>query len=163
MQKKQCINFFSTYFKFNIYTNMFYQFCYVTYLYSNVWPGIIGHCDIISAPFIHGVPRCNKPCQWIETVSISSAFWTVIDTYWIAYKFLSWSFFFRKQSFNRHISIHRFLDLFSKGARTELFWCLNNQKKVFYIERVKNPYISQMITGLKKSISSHTTAKFYNQ
>lgn len=93
MQKKQCINFFRTFFKFNIYTNMFYQFCYVTYLYSNVWPGSIGHCDIISAPFIHGVPRCNKPCQWIETVSISNALWTVIDTYWIAYKFLSWSFF----------------------------------------------------------------------
>lgn len=100
-KKKQCINFFSTYFKLNIYTNMFYQFWYVTYLYSNVWPGSIGHCDIISAPFIHGVPRCNKPCQWTETVSISSALWTVIDTYWIAYKFLSWSFLFRKQSFQK--------------------------------------------------------------
>lgn len=122
---------------------MFYQFCYVTYLYSNVWPGSIGHCDIVSAPFIHGVPRCNKPCQWIETVSISSALWTVIDTYWIAYKFLSWSFFFFENNhFNRYISIHRFLDLFSKGARTELFWCLNNKKKgLLYREGKKSLYL----------------------
>lgn len=34
-----------------------------TNLYSNVCPGSIGQCDIMLDPSIHGVPRCNIPCQ----------------------------------------------------------------------------------------------------
>lgn len=43
---------------------------YYFYLYSNTCPGIMGHWDIIEAPSIHGVPLCNRPCQWMVTPSI---------------------------------------------------------------------------------------------